>query len=61
MHIVQYSRSLKQSIDMSSIDNVLAFNREYVATIAHHPLIPSDVLVRGFIIDSVTGELTEVL
>ena len=46
---------------MSSIDNVLAFNREYVSTIAHHPLIPSDVLVRGFIIDSVTGELTEVL
>ena len=31
-----------------------------VATIVNHPLIPSDVVVRGFIIDSVTGELTEV-
>lgn len=31
-----------------------------VDTIVNHPLIPSDVVVRGFIIDSVTGELTEV-
>ena len=34
--------------------------RNTVATIVNHPLIPSDVVVRGFIIDSVTGELTEV-
>ena len=34
--------------------------RSTVATIVRHPLIPSDVVVRGFIIDSVTGELTEV-
>ena len=34
--------------------------RETVAAIAGHPLIPSDVTVRGFIIDSVTGALTEV-
>lgn len=34
--------------------------RRTVGTIANHPLIPSDVTVRGFIIDSVTGELTEV-
>ena len=32
-----------------------------VATIVNHPLIPKDVTVRGFIIDSETGELTEVL
>ena len=32
-----------------------------VETIVNHPLIPSDVTVRGFIIDSATGELTEVL
>lgn len=31
-----------------------------VAVIKGHPLVPSDVVVRGFIIDSVTGELTEV-
>ena len=34
--------------------------RETVSAIVNHPLIPSDVTVRGFIIDSVTGELTEV-
>ena len=34
--------------------------RDTVETIMRHPLIPSDVTVRGFIIDSVTGELTEV-
>ena len=34
--------------------------RRTVGTIVNHPLIPSDVSVRGFIIDSVTGELTEV-
>lgn len=34
--------------------------RNTVAAIVNHPLVPSDVTVRGFIIDSVTGELTEV-
>ena len=31
-----------------------------VATIKNHPLLPDDVVVRGFIIDSVTGALEEV-
>lgn len=31
-----------------------------VATISNHPLLPDDVTVRGFIIDSVTGSLEEV-
>ncbi|MBO4722513.1 MAG: carbonic anhydrase [Muribaculaceae bacterium] len=31
-----------------------------VATIQNHPLMPRDVVVRGFIIDSVTGALEEV-
>ena len=35
--------------------------RKTVAAIVRHPLIPGDVTVRGFIIDSATGELTEVL
>lgn len=34
--------------------------RRTVAAIVDHPLIPKDVVVRGFIIDSVTGALTEV-
>lgn len=31
-----------------------------MATIKNHPLLPMDVVVRGFIIDSVTGSLEEV-
>ena len=34
--------------------------RKTVATIVNHPLIPKSVTVRGFIIDSATGELHEV-
>ncbi len=34
--------------------------RQTVANIVSHPLVPKDVVVRGFIIDSVTGELREV-
>ena len=34
--------------------------RNTVATIKAHPLVPGDVAVRGFIIDSVTGALEEV-
>lgn len=34
--------------------------RKTVATIATHPLMPRDVVVRGFIIDSVTGGLEEI-
>ena len=35
--------------------------RRTVETISTHPLVPCDIVVRGFIIDSETGELTEVL
>lgn len=35
--------------------------RSTVATISGHPLMPSDITVRGFIIDSVTGALNEIL
>ena len=34
--------------------------RNTVCAIVNHPLIPADVTVRGFIIESATGELTEV-
>ncbi|MBO4410160.1 MAG: carbonic anhydrase [Spirochaetales bacterium] len=35
--------------------------KQTVASIVNHPLIPSDITVRVFIIDSVTGALTEVV
>ena len=34
--------------------------RKTVSAIVHHPLVPNDITVRGFIIDSATGELAEV-
>lgn len=34
--------------------------RSTVEAVVNHPLMPSDVTVRGFIIDSATGELAEV-
>ena len=34
--------------------------RKTVATIKAHPLMPRDISVRGFIIDSVTGALEEI-
>lgn len=34
--------------------------RRTVDTIKNHPLVPADVTVRGFIIDSATGELEEI-
>ncbi len=34
--------------------------RRTVATIKTHPLIPGDIVVRGFIIDSTTGRLEEI-
>ena len=35
--------------------------RRTVETIRNHPLVPADITVRGFIIDSETGELQEIL
>ena len=34
--------------------------RKTVAAVKGHPLVPDDVIVRGFVIDSVTGELKEI-
>ena len=34
--------------------------RKSVALVRHHPLVPDDIPVRGFIMDSVTGELMEI-
>ena len=35
--------------------------RRTVDAVKNHPLVPSDVVVRGFVIDSVTGELREII
>ncbi len=35
--------------------------RKTVATIVNHPLIPADVKIYGFIIDSTTGRLTQIV
>lgn len=34
--------------------------RKSVTLVRHHPLVPDDITVRGFIMDSVTGELMEI-
>ena len=34
--------------------------RKTVETIKTHPLVPKDIMVRGFIIDSETGALEEI-
>ena len=42
-----------------TFDDVEQSVRGSVHLVKHHPLVPKDVVVRGFIIDSVTGKLTE--
>jgi carbonic anhydrase len=56
------------------IDQIIAFNKTFVEqkgyekyltsktveTIKTHPLVPKDVVVRGFIIDSEIGKLEEI-
>ena len=46
---------------LEGIHDTEASVRKTVDAIVNHPLVPNDVVVRGFIIDSVTGALTEVL
>ncbi len=45
---------------LCGFDSVEMSVRESVRTLREHPLIPDDVRIWGFIIDSVTGELTPV-
>ena len=47
------------SLRVSAVCNSASL-RKTVKTIQTHPLIPRDVTVRGFIIDSVTGALEEI-
>ena len=41
------------------IDQIIDYNKT-VEAIKTHPLVPKDIVVRGFIIDSETGELEEI-
>ena len=45
---------------LSGFDDGEASVRQSVHIVEHHPLIPHDIEVRGFIIDSTTGALTEI-
>lgn len=44
------------------IDQIIEYNKTFVAQKGYetHPLVPNDIVVRGFIIDSETGELKEI-
>lgn len=45
---------------LSGFDDGCEAVRRSMHIVKHHPLIPNDIVVRGFIINSTTGKLTEV-
>lgn len=45
---------------LSGFDDVETSVKESVQLLNHHPLIPDDITIEGFVMDSVTGELTHV-
>lgn len=46
---------------LSGFDDIEESVRETSDLIAHHPLVPKDIVVRGFIMDSITGKLSVVV
>ena len=48
------------SVWLEGFHDTEASVRKTVENIQHHPLMPADITVRGFIIDSVTGALQEI-
>lgn len=46
---------------LSGFDDVETSVRESVELLVHHPLIPDDVSIGGFVMDSTTGELHEII
>lgn len=44
------------------IDQIIEYNKTFVAQKGYetHPLVPKDIVVHGFIIDSETGALEEI-
>lgn len=53
---------LPPKIKETMIDQIIEYNKTFVAQKGYetHPLVPNDIVVRGFIIDSETGELKEI-
>lgn len=45
---------------LEGFDDLEVSVRDTVDLVSHHPLLPSDVSVKGYIIDTVTGELSPV-
>lgn len=45
---------------LKGFDNVETQVKETVKTLKDHPLIPEDVSITGYVIDSTTGELSEI-
>lgn len=43
---------------LAGFDNVETSVRETVDTITHHPLMPKDIKIGGYVIDTATGKLT---
>lgn len=46
---------------LTSFDNTEEAVKESVELLRHHPLIPADIRIKGLLIDSITGELTELV
>ena len=59
-----FSRLSKEGVDLEEwlegFHDTERSVRQTVSNIVDHPLVPKDVVVRGFIIDSTTGKLSEV-
>ena len=53
---------LPLKIKETMTDQIIEYNKTFVAQKGYetHPLVPKDVVVRGFIIDSETGALEEI-
>ena len=53
---------LPPKIKETMIDQIIEYNKTFVAQKGYetHPLVPKDIVVRGFIIDSETGALEEI-
>lgn len=54
--------TLTFQIKETMIDQIIEYNKTFVAQKGNetHPLVPKDIVVRGFIIDSETGALEEI-
>lgn len=46
---------------LSGFDDVETSVQETVQLLKHHPLIPKDIQIGGFVMDSVTGKLEEII